>query len=499
MAIKRIIGIAALGLLALVAPAARAAGLQPIGQFNHPTYVTSDPSDGERLFVVERSGTIEEVDRGAIRLFADLTGVVGCNGECSGERGLLSIAPAPEFESSGRFYVDFADDQSGTIHVAEMHAVGDTAPNTTFREVLSIPHPDANNHNGGQLQFGPEGNLFISTGDGGGANDQFHNAQSLTSLLGKILRINPRPNNNGAYSIPAGNPFAGAAAPFNTIWSYGLRNPFRFSFDRASGAMAIADVGQDAREEVDFAAPGGGGGVNYGWNCREGSLPGPPAQADPGCATPSSPFVEPIFDYPHLDPNDGSAHGCAIIGGYVVRDAGLPELAGRYLYGDLCTGELRSFAPGEARSSDRSENLTVSELNSFGEDACDRVYAVSGSGTVYRLAGGAPTVCPLVPSFTGIRAARRSVLKRKRARITVWVSPCAGRRGKQVSLYRGRRRLETKRLDLACSARFSPRILRRTTFRAKIGPFANFEGSTSRGLAIGIRHAGHGHHHKKKH
>jgi hypothetical protein len=497
MAIKRIIGIVALGLLALAAPAARAASLQPIGQFSHPTYVTSDPSDGERLFVVERAGTIQEVDRGAVRLFADISGAVGCGGECSGERGLLSIAPAPEFESSGRFYVDFADDQSGAIHVAEMHAVGNTAPNTTFREVLTIPHPGADNHNGGQLQFGPEGNLFISTGDGGGADDQFHNAQSLTSLLGKILRINPRPGNDGAYSIPAGNPFATAAAPFDTIWSYGLRNPFRFSFDRAGGAMLIADVGQSAREEVDLAAPGGGAGANYGWNCREGTLAGP--ETDPGCEAPAGSFVEPIFDYPHLDPHDGSAHGCAIIGGYVVRDAGLPELAGRYLYGDLCTGELRSFSPGDARGSDRSENLTVGELNSFGEDACDRVYAVSGAGTVYRLAGGAPTVCPLVHSFTGIRAARRSVLKRKRDRITVWVSPCAGRRGKPISLYRGRRKLETRHLDLACSARFSPRILRRAAFRAKIGPFANFEGSTSRALTIRVRHAGQGHHHMKKH
>jgi hypothetical protein len=199
--------------------------------------------------------------------------------------------------------------------------------------VISQAHAEYDNHNGGQVAFGADGLLYVSMGDGGGGNDPRNNAQSLGTLLGKILRIDPRA---GASLVPAGNPFAGRAGARPEIWAYGLRNPFRFSFDRATGALWIGDVGQDAREEVDVAAAGAGG-QNYGWRCYEGAARNP----DIACDAPG--HVPPRFDLSH------SADGvCSITGGVVVRDAGVPGLAGRYVYGDLCKPEIQS-TPGRRR------------------------------------------------------------------------------------------------------------------------------------------------------
>ena len=482
----------AAGLLVLLlgAASAKAATLQPLGNFNQPIYVSSDPGNPERLFVVEREGKIEQVQAGVESTFADITTAVGCGGACSGERGLLSIALAPDFDSSGRLYLDYANDVDGTIHVAELRASGASAPTASLRDVLSIPHGEESNHNGGQLQFGPDGYLYISTGDGGGADDQHHNAQNLNSLLGKILRIDPSPGGPLPYAVPRGNPFPGALAPANTIWAYGLRNPFRFSFDRSGGGMVIGDVGQKAREEVDYAPPGSPAGANYGWNCREGLIEGP--ATDSGCAgSKASDFAGPVFDYPHKDPGGGAAFGCAIIGGYVVRDPALGDLDGRYLYGDLCSGEIRSLDLAAPFASDRSEHLAVGGLNSFGEDSCGRLYTVSGSGQVARLVGAQPSVCSLARSVTGIKALSRRVKRGKRALITAYVSPCAGRRGEAISLYRGRHRVAVRHLNLVCSARFRPRIGRRSGFRAKIGADASFEASASRRLTIAPRRAHH--------
>lgn len=467
----------------LWAGSAGAASLQPVGTFTEPIYVTSDPGNADRLFVVERGGRIIEVEGERSVLFADLTGAVGClPEECAGERGLLSIAPAPDFDSSGRLYADYAAESDGAIHLVELHSASGGA--AVSRQLLEIQHPGASNHYGGQLQFGPEGNLFISTGDGGGSNDEFHNAQNLESLLGKILRIDPDPSGVLPYTVPAGNPFAGAGTPWNTIWSYGLRNPFRFSFDRGSGAILIGDVGQGVREEVDYAAaPGLGGGTNYGWNCREGSIEGP--ATDEGCGTsPPGAFTDPIFDYPHPE-----ATCAAIIGGYVVRDASVGDLDGRYLYGDLCSGELRSFSAAAPAASDASTGLVVPNLNSFGEDSCGRVYAVSGNGKVWRIVGPTPAQCtppppPLAYSFAGIRAKTRRVIKHKRALIMAWVAPCAGRRGEPIALYRGRARIGVRHLDAVCSARFRPRISRRGRFRVMVKADAKYVEASSRKLTI---------------
>lgn len=492
--LRRVIRIAtAIAVLSALAGAggAGAATLQQVGVFERPMYVTSAPNDPERLFVVEREGRIAEVRSGVARTFADLSSLTTC---CDGERGLQSIAMSPDFASSGRFYV-FYTGLEGEIHVAEMRASGGSAPLATLRDVLPpIPHAEQDNHYGGQLQFGPEGLLYASTGDGGGSNDELRNAQDLGSLLGKILRIDPNPSGLLPYTVPAGNPFAGGDPADDLIWSLGLRNPYRFSFDRGSGAMLIGDVGQGAREEVDYAPPGGGAAVNYGWACREGWIDGPRA-GEPECALPATAFTPPIFDYAHDNPS--GAEGCAIVGGYVVRDPNLGDLQGRYLYGDFCGGVVRSFALASPATSDRSEGIAVGQLTSFGEDACGRLYTVQETGRVALLAGDdGAGACPgaqeqvLVrkPSFVGIRAHGRRIQKGKRAQITAWVSPCMGRRGEPVKLMRGRKHLGTRRLDRACTVRFRPKISRRAKFRATIAADANYLEASSRKLRIKVLH-----------
>ncbi len=487
--------VAALALaLALALPAsAGAAFLQPVGEFDQPIYVTSPPGNPDRLLVVEREGRIVQVQNGSTSTFADLSTRVSD----LGEGGLLSIALAPDFGSSGRLYAFYTGrEEPGEIHVAELRQLGTTAPISTLRPLLKIPHPVDTNHYGGQLQFGPDGYLYIATGDGGGSDDTHENAQNLSRPLGKILRIDPNPSGLLPYTVPPGNPFTAVPLADPTIWAYGLRNPFRFSFDRLSGDLTIGDVGQEAREEVDFApAPGLGAGANYGWSCHEGLELGP--GGDPECLDPFSPFVDPVFDYPHTDPGGGGAFGCAIIGGYVVRDASLGDLYGRYLYGDLCTGKLRSFSPAApaAAATDRTEVLQVADLNSFGEDSCGRVYAVSGGGKVFRLANPTPAVCPTgteapkAAGFIGIRAQARKVRRGRRALITIWVSPCAGRKGRPVKLLRGRRTVGTRRLDRACTAHFRPRIRRRGNYRGSIAEDASFQAAISRKLKIRVRKA----------
>jgi hypothetical protein len=502
----RIAGALALCLLALSVPAARASFLQPIASgFDQPIYVTSDPANANRLFVVERKGTIELVENGVRSPFADITAKVGCGASCEKETGLMSIALAPDFDSSGHLYVDYADEPSGEIHVGEMTATGpqhESAAETSLKLVLGIPHPGAKNHNGGQLQFGPDGALYVSTGDGGGGEDQFHNAQDPESLLGKILRVAPKAGGVGGYTVPAGNPFAGVTPPYDTVWNLGLRNPFRFSFDRLTGDIVIADVGQAAREEIDFGpAPWRGVGANYGWNCREGFLAGP--ATDPECASlaPAA-LTPPVFDYSHTpDPEAGGESRCAIIGGYVVRDLSLGSLYGNYLYGDYCSGTIRALQlPGSATglaSDDCWTGLSVPGINSFGEDAVGRVYAVAESGTVYRLAGLPPPNCPApvaepgLTRFTvvGIRAQRRLVERGKAAVLTVFVSPCEGRRGQTVRLLRNGRPNGSRFLDRACTARFLPRVRRGTTFRATIREERGYPAGQSRRLRIRIDHS----------
>ena len=350
-----------------------------IGTFDTPVYVTAPPGDNRRVFVVEQGGTIRVIVGGKRRSrpFLDIRSRV----TSGGEQGLLSMAFAPDYARTRRFYVNYTD-RSGDQRVVEYRrsrASSDRAHRGTARLVLRYRQPEAN-HNGGLVTFGPDRMLYIGTGDGGGANDQHGargNAQNLDSLLGKLLRIDPRRSGRRAYRVPSGTPFADRSGARAEIYSYGLRNPWRFSFDRRTGDLTIADVGQSAVEEVNFARKGRARGANYGWRPFEGT--------QRNFDEPAPNAVDPVLELAHDDGN------CSITGGYVVRDPRLPALAGRYVYGDFCVGRLRSakLSAGSAEGDRVIPGLRkVDQLSSFGEDARGRVYVTSLSGPVYRLAAG---------------------------------------------------------------------------------------------------------------
>ena len=341
-----------------------------VGTFANPTYVTAPPGDRRRIFVVEQGGTIRVVRDGRklARPFLDIRGAV-LDG---GERGLLSMAFPPNYSSSGRFYVYFTGND-GDIHIQEFRrSSADVANRGTRRQLLRIEHSQAGNHNGGQLQFGPDGLLYIGTGDGGGGGDTFRNAQNRGRLLGKLLRIDPRAGGGRPYRIPSSNPFRGVSGARGEVYAYGLRNPWRFSFDRATGAINIADVGQNAVEEVNFAPRGRARGRNFGWPKFEGRR-----RYEPGAAPGHLP---PVIQRFHSQGN------CSITGGYVVRDRGVPALRGRYVYSDICDGRILSarLRSGSA-TGNRSTGLRVGSPSSFGEDARGRVYVTSLNGPVFRL------------------------------------------------------------------------------------------------------------------
>jgi glucose/arabinose dehydrogenase len=302
--------------------------------------------------------------------FLDISSIVNSTGP---EQGLLGLVFAPDYQRSGRFYVDYTS-ANNDIHVVEYRRSAhdpNVADRSSARAILTIDHHVYANHNGGQLQFGPDGDLYVGVGDGGSEDDPMHLGQNTDVLLGKILRIAPRPN--GGFRIPKGNPFAGVRGKRPEIWAYGLRNPWRFSFDRLTGDLIIGDVGQDKQEEIDFAQHGTGAGANYGWSVWEGDRFNTPGVAPHA--------VRPALVARH---SDGY---CAIIGGYVVRDHALRSLYGRYLYGDDCKPQINSvkLTAGHARG-DRPTGLSVKTMSSFGQDTLGRIYAVSLAGPVYRLA-----------------------------------------------------------------------------------------------------------------
>jgi glucose/arabinose dehydrogenase len=348
--------------------------LLPLGRFDQPTYVTA-PRGDRRRFVVEREGRIRIVQRGRIlgRPFLDISERV----TTGGESGLLSMAFAPDYAQSNRFWVYYTDNQ-GFIQIDQFQTAAGNANEAdpgSRRSVIRVPHRRSN-HKGGQLQVGPDGSLYAGFGDGGGGGDPDENAQDLGELLGKLIRIDPHPD--GGYSIPASNPFQGRSGARGEIYAYGLRNPYRFSFDRRRGHLTIGDVGQNAVEEIDFV-PGRSGGVqprggyNFGWDVFEGRA------AYEGGAAPG--HVRPVLQHSH------SASGyCSITGGYVMRDRSLGRgWTGRYVYGDYCNGRLRVSHLRRPTASSRATRLSVSNLVSFGEDGRGRVYAVSLDGPVYRI------------------------------------------------------------------------------------------------------------------
>ena len=353
------------------ATASRGARLRSIGRFSSPVYVTSPPQDRQRVFVVEQAGRIMVVSGGRKRTFLDIRGQV----TSGGEQGLLSVAFAPDYASSGRFYVYFTDRSIDQRVVEYRRADATRADPGSARLVLRMAD-DEGNHKGGQLQFGPDDLLYIGTGDGGGAGDQHGargNAQNLGSLLGKILRIDPAQAGGRAYTVPNDNPFVGRGGARGEIYSYGLRNPWRFSFDRRTDDLIIGDVGQNAVEEIDFVRRGRGAGANFGWRPFEGSSRFAPGESAPG-------HVRPVINRSH---NDG---WCSITGGVIVRDRSLSGLRGRYLFGDICKSRIYSAKLSTGRATGlRATRMRIESVSSFGEDARGRVYAVSLSGPVYRL------------------------------------------------------------------------------------------------------------------
>jgi len=355
--------------------AKRGVALKKVSSFEAPVYVTGAPGFPRLLFVVEQPGRIAVLENGhRAGDFLDIEGLVNYGGE----RGLLSVAFPPDYAASKRFYVYYTD-SAGAIRIDEFRRrTAIRADAGSRREVIRIPHPFNSNHNGGQLQF--LGNLlYFGTGDGGSGGDPPNNAQNKDVLLGKLLRIDPRASGGRPYTVPASNPFVGKPGR-DEIYSYGLRNPFRFSFDRTHGKprIAIGDVGQNRFEELDYTTVGRAGAANFGWDAFEGFS----KYTDENSGTPDpGGTVKPIFAYPHS--RDGS---CSIIGGYVVRDPRLPGLRGRYVYADLCEGQLRSLVPHLKRASgDRKLGLRVSSPSSFGEDQRHRLYVASLEGPVYRL------------------------------------------------------------------------------------------------------------------
>lgn len=362
------------GTAAATAPGAAATGVRllRVGSFDQPTYVAAPPGDRARRFVVEREGRIVLLRGGRRTTFLDFASRV----ETGGESGMLSMAFHPGYARNRRYFVYYvANDGSLTIAQFRATASGDATHAGSGRLVLRVPHPRFN-HKGGQLQFGPDGMLYAGFGDGGGGGDPDRNAQDLGELLGKLVRIDPKPF--GGYRIPAGNPFRGRAGARGEVFAYGLRNPYRFSFDRATGDLTIGDVGQDEVEEIDLlpSAPGGRGprgGANLGWSLFEGNSRFRSGSA-PG-------HVAPVVERTH---EQGS---CSIAGGYVLRNRSYGALRGSYVYGDLCDPALRvaRLRPGGAVG-DRALGPRVPQLVSFGEDARGRVYAVSLAGPVYRLA-----------------------------------------------------------------------------------------------------------------
>ncbi len=341
-----------------------------------PLYLTSPPGDS-RLFIVERSGTIRvrTTEGFAAEPFLDLTGQVSTDGE----RGLLGLAFPPDYSTSGRFVVHYTN-LEGDTRVSRFQVSADpNRADPASEAVLLAAEQPFSNHNGGQIVFGPDGFLYIGLGDGGASGDPEGRGQRLDDLLGSILRIDPAGSPAGGlpYAVPPDNPFIQTPGALPEIWSLGLRNPWRFSFDRATGDLYIGDVGQNQWEEVDYtpAAEGAGRGVNYGWDLMEGLHCVESADCD------RTSLALPVLEYDH-------GTGCSITGGYVYRGAAIPDLQGHYFYGDFCDGFVRSLRVEAGAVVDELDWPTLrpgGTVVSFGEDAAGELYVLTGEGRVSKI------------------------------------------------------------------------------------------------------------------
>jgi glucose/arabinose dehydrogenase len=340
------------------------ARLEPVITLDRPVAMASRAGD-DRLYVAQQGGLVvafrdDEPGRHVVLDLSDRT-------SASGEQGLLGLTFSPD---GGRLYVNYTD-LAGDTHVVEYAMRRERADPRSARELLFVDQPFSN-HNSGDLAFGPDGFLYVGLGDGGGAGDPFGNGQSLRTLLGKMLRIDPRASGGAPYSVPASNPFVGRPGVRPEIWAYGLRNPWRFSFDRATGDLWIADVGQSALEEIDRQPASSGGGENYGWSAFEGSVPfsGSPASAD---------VVPPVFEYDH------TGGVCAVAGGYVYRGGAIPALEGAYLFADVCVGQVTWLRLTDDGVEHGTIGAPLDGPASFGEAADGELYVLTLAGPVYRL------------------------------------------------------------------------------------------------------------------
>ena len=363
------------------APSAASVKLTPVASgLSSPVFVTS-PGDGtHRLFIVEKTGRIRILTGGTVLATPFLS--LASSVSTGGEQGLLGLAFHPSFKTNHKFYVDYTDTSGNTV-IREYRASA-SSPNRTAagsgRTLLKIRQPYAN-HNGGMIAFGPDGYLYIGMGDGGSEGDPGNRAQSTSTLLGKILRIDVNGRSGSyAYRIPSTNPYVGKAG-LDQIWQRGVRNPWRFSFDRSTGSLWIGDVGQNRYEEIDRAvrtSTGDGRGYNWGWRRMEGFHCYSPAS---GCGT--SGLRMPLLEYSH------AVNGrCAVTGGYVYRGAAIPSLRGWYLFGDYCSGEVMAVA---STAASRPKPVTLFGtgsgrlVSSFGQDWAGELYVVTLGGTIYRI------------------------------------------------------------------------------------------------------------------
>ena len=362
--------------------------------FSDPVYLTALPDDTSCLFVVEQAGRIRIIKNGTTLAtpFLDITSKV----TSGGERGLLGMTFHPDYATNGYFYVYYTGlDPTGKT-VVERYTVSsnpDAANASSGFTIFTYSQPAAN-HNAGMIDFGPDGYLYVGLGDGGGAGDVDNYAQTRTSLLGKMLRLDI--DGGSPYAIPADNPFVGDPNTLDEIWAIGLRNPWRWCFDRETGDMWIADVGQGNWEEVNFAPASDPGGINYGWRLKEGDHCYNPST---GC-DPLDTLYDPIHEYSH-------SFGCSITGGFVYRGCAIPDLNGTYFFGDYCSGRVWSMRYNGSTVSDFTER--TSELGvpgfglvSFGQDAKGELYLLYSSGSIYRIEpDGVPSQCDVEPCCVG--------------------------------------------------------------------------------------------------
>jgi hypothetical protein len=363
--------------------------LQRIARLRGPVYLTQPPGQNSRLYVVQKRGAVRIVanDHLLARPFLDIHRLVKHNGP-GGDPGMAAIAFPPDYGRAGRFYVSY-NDRSDALAVDEFQRSATdplVADPSSRRPILRIPEPTAAHH-GGLIVFGPDGYLYLGAGDGGPAGDPAGNAQNLNLLLGKLLRIDPTPSGRAPYSIPPDNPFVGRPGR-DEIWAYGLRNPRRFSFDRPTKTIAIGDVGNNRYEEIDYLPIARSRGANFGWPAFEGF-------AVFRGGIPRSATVLPALAYPH-DP------GCAVTGGYVVRDPRLARIRGReivgdYMFADYCTGKLYGFRPrlGRRAGKQRSFRLGIRYLSSLGEDNAGRIYVLTERGPTRRSKGSVYRLVPV--------------------------------------------------------------------------------------------------------